>query len=1077
MQHKFSHFFKLLILVLFVGCWQNSIAQFYNGTQVDFGKNRVQYDDFEWQFYRFNRFETYFYTGGKQLAEHTAKYANVRIGEIEKLLDFKSGEKIQFVIYNKQSHYRQSNIGLNTNVNYNIGGVNKIIGTKVFVYFDGDYASFEKQLDAGILEILSYQLLYGGNWRQVLRNSTLLTIPEWYINGLVSYYTNSEDPLIQAKIKDGILNDDFKKFNSLDESEAVIAGHAIWQYIAETYGEEVIANILYMTRVSREVNDGFLYVIGVPFTQLYQDWIAYFSAKYKGDNGRVFDEVGESLEIKTKKNRRYQNFKVNASEDYIAYSTNQKGQYKIYIREIATGKRTRIFKKEHKIERLQDYSYPIVEWHPSGKYLTFITEKKGDVLFYTYDIEAKDLSVKPIFKIEKVLSYSYLKDGKQLVFSGLSEGQSDLYLYSVLGNAQKKLTDDIYDDLLPVVNSNGTKAFFISNRPNDSLNVEHEEQEFEHEKDVYVIDLDLKNPIIQSVTNTDQIDENSPKLMKDKLNYLVNQGGESSIFSARFDSAVSRIDTTIHYDYFYESTKIAQYNKPLLSRSYGNGTTAYQSSFVNGRFAFYKKQLSEQSNSFQDALNSDTIPVRTINAPESFTIYPKIEPFRAVNYKDYQFESAKLPSVNKELSKNEVSADKVDYNDLDFPTQRIYKLNFRTDNSVLQLNRTFINGQYQIFNGGPYTNAGLGINTKIGIVDLMEDHKVYGGFRYSGDIIEYSLSYQNLKHRLDKEYMVSRTRQRFSSGEVFVRGNTFIPSPYDIKTLRGVVSLSYPFSEITSLRGVISARNDKIIPLSASQAFIEFPIIDEYWGSLKSAYVFDNTREIATNILYGTRYKLFAEYYQLAYSEADISSSNNLAVVGFDFRHYQKIHRELIAVGRVAGSKSFGRNPLVYYLGGVDEWWSSDIFDESTPIDNTQNYGFQALAANLRGFKQNIRNGNSFVVINTELRWPIISYFVNRPVQSEFLRNFQLIGFADAGTAWIGKSPYADDNPLNNETTTDGPIVVTYENINEPIVGGTGFGLRSTLFGYFVRLDFAWGIENREFNKQREVILSLTLDI
>ena len=67
-------------------------------------------------------------------------------------------------------------------------------------------------------------------------------------------------------------------------------------------------------------------------------------------------------------------------------------------------------------------------------------------------------------------------------------------------------------------------------------------------------------------------------------------------------------------------------------------------------------------------------------------------------------------------------------------------------------------------------------------------------------------------------------------------------------------------------------------------------------------------------------------------------------MVGFDARHYQKLHKEIIYVGRIAGSKSFGTNPLVYYLGGVDEWWKSDLFDESTPIDNTQNYGFQALA-------------------------------------------------------------------------------------------------------------------------------------
>ena len=35
-------------------------AQFYNGSTMDFGKNRVQYENFEWKFYRFEKYETYF---------------------------------------------------------------------------------------------------------------------------------------------------------------------------------------------------------------------------------------------------------------------------------------------------------------------------------------------------------------------------------------------------------------------------------------------------------------------------------------------------------------------------------------------------------------------------------------------------------------------------------------------------------------------------------------------------------------------------------------------------------------------------------------------------------------------------------------------------------------------------------------------------------------------------------------------------------------------------------------------------------------------------------------------------------
>ena len=34
-------------------------AQFYNGHQMNFGQNRVQYSEFQWMYYRYPQFDTY----------------------------------------------------------------------------------------------------------------------------------------------------------------------------------------------------------------------------------------------------------------------------------------------------------------------------------------------------------------------------------------------------------------------------------------------------------------------------------------------------------------------------------------------------------------------------------------------------------------------------------------------------------------------------------------------------------------------------------------------------------------------------------------------------------------------------------------------------------------------------------------------------------------------------------------------------------------------------------------------------------------------------------------------------------
>jgi hypothetical protein len=139
---------------------------------------------------------------------------------------------------------------------------------------------------------------------------------------------------------------------------------------------------------------------------------------------------------------------------------------------------------------------------------------------------------------------------------------------------------------------------------------------------------------------------------------------------------------------------------------------------------------------------------------------------------------------------------------------------------------------------------------------------------------------------------------------------------------------------------------------------------------------------------------------------------------------------------------------------------SIEMFDQSISVNPTENYGFQTLATNMRGFSQNIRNGNSFALINSEIRWPVFRYIVGHPLRNGFLNNFQVIAFGDIGTAWSGLHPWAGNNEWDNDVITNGPVKVVVDTGREPIVGGFGFGLRSLVFGYFVRADWAWGVEN-----------------
>ena len=148
-------------------------SQFYNGSNMQFGKNRVQYKDFFWTFYRFDDFDTYFYLNGKNLAIYLSKYAEQQIPIMEDKLGTVLNRKIKFIVFNTLTDYKQSNIGIyqENDESVNVGGTVKIIGSRVMVYFDGNYKHFEKEIRSAIATVLVNELFFGSSFGQQVKSS------------------------------------------------------------------------------------------------------------------------------------------------------------------------------------------------------------------------------------------------------------------------------------------------------------------------------------------------------------------------------------------------------------------------------------------------------------------------------------------------------------------------------------------------------------------------------------------------------------------------------------------------------------------------------------------------------------------------------------------------------------------------------------------------------------------------------------------------------------------------------------------------------------------------------------------
>lgn len=1068
-----------------------AIGQFYNGMQMSFGKNRVQHYDFYWLFYRFDNFDCYFNEDGRELAQYTAKYADKRLAELEDYFDYQLEKRLLFLIYNKHSDWRQNNIGLvSGDQDYNTGGYSRIIKNKVMLYYEGDRESYNNQISSSIAEVLVNEMLSNADVRDRTNSSSQIHFPDWYMKGLVAHVAGTWDFETENRVKEGFSNNRFKNLNHLEYDDALHAGQSFWRFIAETYGEPIIPNIIYLTKIYKNINDGFMYVLGQDVKELSEDWKKYYQEYFEGENRGAAGSA--DVLKKGKREQIIQSVRISPDRRFIAYITNDWGRRRIWLYDEQTEKTKKVFVKEPKLEQIVDRSYPIIAWHPNGRILTFINEEKGALKIYFYRTDEKTTQSLNLLYFDKVLDFSYSPDGTRLVMSAVRKGMTDIYVHTIASATSDQITFDAADDLNPsFIKGRTDNIIFSSNRLNDTLTNNGDPlQRTGHIFNLFVFDLKSGEKVLQRVSDEKL---NDRLMVRDAgrrdLSFIGDDNGIYNRYSATFDSTISFIDTITHYRYYLTSKPVTNYDYSVLDYDihgvsklsaetgfYGNRSMLALASqtdpprrdeIITTNYRLERDKFLHAADSVEQLrlwlIEEDRKRRDTLTKP-LYEYYVTDEP---IDINHYIFEREKQNYYEQLWRKDYMDID-LDTGRMLFPQARIYMLSFYNNYVASQVDFSFLNNSYQAYNGGaPYFNPGLNLLTKIGTVDLLENYKLTGGFRFSGnfDSNEYLISLESLKGTWDKQLIFHR--QAFSSSND--------TSLYKIHSQNVYLTYSKPLSEALAVKGTAIYRYDRYVTLATDLSSLLRPNIERHWAGLKGELIYDNTRKRTVNIYYGTRFKIFGEYYREV-----TTKKSDLFVVGADFRHYIKIHRELIWANRFAASSSFGPTKLIYYLGGVDNWMgflfnSLPMFDNTIPVNPTKVYGFQALATNMRGFTQNIRNGNNFALINSEIRWPFVRYFVGHPLKSNFLNSLQVVGFGDIGTAWSGLHPWSGENAYDSETIRSGPVTVVLDSNRDPIVAGFGAGLRAQVFGYFIRADYAWGIEN-QFLLPRIFYLSFSLD-
>lgn len=1122
-----------LFTLLFIGIKNNTL--WAQGINTPFGQNRVQYGRFEWSFLRSENYDAFFYSGGRELANFCIKYAENNMSNLEKILDHRLGGRIEIICYNTLSDYKQGNFGLE-DINLNTGGYTQVVNNRVLVYFNGDHADLERQLKEGLSLVLLNELLYGGNLQERIQNAAFLNLPQWYLQGLTAYLAKNWDVSLDNKMKDALQAKKKFRFNRLAQAEPVFAGHSFWKYIADKYEPDVIANLVYITKLTRNYESAIAYVTNLEFPEIIADYTSYFQNVYAKEISLLSDFPAGEHKIKKRLTPFLQDqMKASPKGNYLAFTSNKYGKYRIWLMDLKTGKTKRIFKgglKYHQI--IIDPSFPILAWQAGGDKLAYVFEKKGQVFLRLVDLVNKKEETIRFLKFDKITGIDFSDNGRSIVLSAIRRGQSDLFMYDIPTRREKQITSDFYDDLHPRFVDYSGKILFSSNRKNDSLGVGVQSQlESDNNFDIFMYNLETNSPRLKRLTQTPNINETHPIDYNQKFfAYLSEYNGVRNRYAARLeevydyteilihyhdslalapdalqytdaptwsgqtfdyknktitlDARVAKIDTLIYTKDIIYTYPLTNYKQSIIAHDISvQGKMVYDLVLDKGRYAIKYQAITKQveAASFDVESYPNLYRLKTGAANIPFEAGPK----------EYRLK-AQVVDTNLTVKEVKIAVDTNAYffvTDYTSPTYkrpqyitltktpeallrqknikinapRFYDLTFFTDKVVTQLDNSILNTYYQPITGASAQmfNPGLNGMFKLGMIDLFEDVRITGGVRMAFDLsgFDYFGSLELLKKRVDHKFVFYR--------QVRGGGNIELANFKNLShELRYILKI--PLNPVHSIRLATFYRQDKDVTRATDARTLETPDRISNWVGGKLEFVSDNTIPKGLNLWHGTKFKVFYEHYSL-YNNWDVQ----LNTLGFDLRHYQQVHRQIILATRFTANTSFGPAKVVYYLGGVENWIPARFNNEiATATD--RNYAFQALACNLRGFEQNIRNGNSFALMNAELRVPVFQYAFNKTLRSEFLNNFQLVPFFDVGTAWVGNNPYSDENTFNQKTYQNGPINAYVINVRDPIVAGFGGGLRSKVFGYFVRFDTAWGIQDSEVASKPLYYLSLSLD-
>ncbi len=1062
-----------------------------------YGKNKVQYEKEDWSMVQSEHFDVYYAPGGYYLADFAAKACEEAYTSLARLFQHEIDGRVPILVYQSHSAFAVTNaIDLPDDAT-GIGGVTELFKNRVAVPFTGDYRGFRRVLHHELVHAFVNDFFYGGSIQSVIRNNIRLQIPLWFNEGLAEYAALGWDTQSDLYVRDAILEGNLAPIEYLGGYFAYRGGQSVFDYLAEQYGRDKISDLLQEVRGARSIDAAFRVTTGFGLEELSTRWQGALQEVYFPELAarEKIEDFARPLVTRASGGAYNAAPAISPQGDQVAYVAAHGGRFNVYVLRTNDGAVRKLVDGQNNpdFEALRILT-PGLTWSPDGTQIAIAAKSGAFDAIALVEVETGATRHYRVPQVDQVLALAWSPDGTRIAFSASRRAQGDLYLLDVTTGAVRPLTDDVFSDHDPAWAPGGA-LLFHSDR-GDSLKVKAQTAAtFDmtgHEYGAYSLyELRPGEATATRLTRADGYDDTGAQMGADttKLLFLSDRNGVPNLYEKNLTTGQERpltdlvtgaMQVSLSADgdraavlalkaglpsIYLLQTPFERAPAPTLAPNVWAERRAPQP-MPPPTLVLASAALQQRNPFLRDAADGHpyerpfqpgfTLPDSLFRAPLNPAFPDSVFLASAdstdyggvrVDFRDYVFGPA-FDEAQRETHGSDYDRDEARRRPRDLMGEdgrykpRRYKLTFSPD-------LVYGTAAYDVL----YGVQGV---TQLLFSDVLGNHQFFVATNLLVDLrnSDYVLAYTYQPGRLDwraQGFHVSRLLPADVASERI----------YRYRQYGGGLAVSYPFDKFRRVDAELSV-------VGVSQANIFDPSEAPVARTLVHPVV-TFTRDVTTpGYLFptdGSRVAL-----SLSGSPTSLAGEpSRFFTALIDGRMYTSLADGLYTFAlRASGAASVGPSPQLFYTAGVQNWLSPRFDDANRfPIADLSDFAFATPVLPLRGYDLNAENGSYFGLVNAEWRFPLVAALIPGPLPLFPLYNIQGTAFADAGALWGGRST----DPRFNLTARgdDGK-----RRLDDLRVGG-GFGLRSVLFGFPARLDFAWPFDGRAFGK-RHTYLSIGLD-